>query len=428
MDGILATPMYPGLSTRDRRILLAILGLSFVLNLIPFWWGLPAAGQAAWAFDEISPWYEGKTSVERHKGRYPPLHYLVLRVAYAPLRALEHAGWLPDDAGRRDRLFRSTGRILSVVMATATVFLVHQLALSVFGLAWVAHFAALFLASSPTLVYYAKTINLEAPYLFWIALSLVFFWRAWTERQALHYWLYALTATLAVCTKDQAYGLYVLPSLLVWIDLARRRQGGSLWRSLGPALFDRRIMGSVIVAAVSFALVHNLIFDWGSFVHHWRVLIGHSSDLYREFEPTLLGHTAMAWLAARHLGFVLGLPALALAVLGSAVAWRQRHAGLILLAFPVSYYLCFVVVVLYHYDRFLLPAALGACGKTAFQCQIHGVERLRRPSGVCWCAIERRSGVRRVALPVPARHGGAVLRGGSRGVVVMRVRWVPSGC
>lgn len=56
---------------------------------------------------------------------------------------------------------------------------------------------------------------------------------------------------------------------------------------------------------------------------------------------------------------MIGWGATAMAVLGVAAAWRtRRHAVVALLLPVVSYYLCFIAVIRYQYDRFYLAPAL----------------------------------------------------------------------
>jgi 4-amino-4-deoxy-L-arabinose transferase and related glycosyltransferases of PMT family len=68
--------------------------------------------------------------------------------------------------------------------------------------------AAAFALVTPFL-YYAKTANPEVPYVFWFTVSMVFYIRL-NRTLALRDFLgFALAGTLSVCTKDQAYGLYL---------------------------------------------------------------------------------------------------------------------------------------------------------------------------------------------------------------------------
>jgi 4-amino-4-deoxy-L-arabinose transferase-like glycosyltransferase len=87
--------------------------------------------------------------------------------------------------------------------------------------------------------YYAKTANLDVPYLFWFALSVLFFLRALRRGRAADFGFFALAAAAAVATKDQAFALYVLTvPFLVWEIIRRRRTEGplSVWADRRLAL------------------------------------------------------------------------------------------------------------------------------------------------------------------------------------------------
>ena len=73
------------------------------------------------------------------------------------------------------------------------------------------------------------------------------------------------------------------------------------------------------------------------------------------------GHAELLWQTARHLAFVMGWPSLLAALAGLVLALRDRgtHRALLATLVPVvSYVVFFLAVVLYVYDRFLLPVAL----------------------------------------------------------------------
>jgi hypothetical protein len=165
--------------------------------------------------------------------------------------------------------------------------------------------------------------------------------------------LLALFAALAVTTKDQAYGLYVLLPLPILLQ----RWPGARWR----ALLSRDVAVAIVTGLAVFALVHNLAFNLDGFRAHVATMLA-SGQAFRAFEGNLSGQLELLRSAAANLAFCLGLPATLLAGLGVAVAWRARERPLLgLLAPALSYHLTFVAVVLYCYDRFTLPWAVIAC-------------------------------------------------------------------
>ena len=92
---------------------------------------------------------------------------------------------------------------------------------------------------------------------------------------------------------------------------------------------------------------------------HLRLITGPASQDFREFPNTLAGHAGLLLSTIRHTAFVMGVPAFAAGLFGVLLAVRTRNGRLLpLLAPAVSYYLFFMSVALYCYDRFVLPLAI----------------------------------------------------------------------
>lgn len=359
-------------SHSSRGWLAALLFTCLFLYAFPIWWGLPAAGSQSrtWAFDEVRP-TQGETARQRHGGRYPPLHYALLRVAHAPVQELRARGVLDLDPRESTMVLQLVSRSVSLLMALATVWLVYRAGRLLLDRRW-SVFAAATAASMTPLAFYAKTANLEVPYIFWFTASLIFFIKAYRRHQSRDYLCFATAATLSICTKDQAYGLFLLPSLaLVW-HLRRHAHGGSPAVSgLARTLVDRRIVFSFLLGAGLFAWIHGLHRGTGDFLHHLRVITGSGSAPFQIWEATLSGQVSMAAKAVRHVAFTMSPPLFLVALLGIAIAIARpslRSRWIPSLLFPLSYYLTFIAVILYHYVRFFLPvgivlslfAALGA--------------------------------------------------------------------
>src|SRR5260221_6442946 len=144
------------------------------------------------------------------------------------------------------------GRSLSLLMAAGTLLLVYRCGRGL-GDRRAGLFAAAITALMPPFVFYAKLANLDAPYLFWWALSLLLLLKAQRGRRLCDLLLFAATATLTVTTKDQAYGLYVLTVPLLLVARARRETGArAVTRFLAEAA------GAAAVAIALFALIYRL--------------------------------------------------------------------------------------------------------------------------------------------------------------------------
>jgi hypothetical protein len=124
------------------------------------------------------------------------------------------------------------------------------------------------------------------------------------------------------------------------------------------ACFDRRLWAAAFCAAALFVLSHNLLFNFDGFRSHVRYIVGPGSEDYRVFEQTFGGHVALLRLTGWLLQQSFGWP-ITIAVCGGVVialaSPRHRLAAVWLLVPAVSYYVGFLDVVLYAYDRFVLP-------------------------------------------------------------------------
>lgn len=336
-----------------------MLALSLGLNAWGLRYGLP--NRYTWAQDEIIPaevldGLQQRFSNGWHS-RYPPLHYGLMALAYAPVRLVAAPVVVSHESKTYERLFVA-GRMLSLAMALGTLVFLYLSGVETVG-PTAAPFAALCLAVSPTFVYYAKFANLDVPYLFWFALSLFCLLRFLRTRSTGDMLVSAVAAALSVATKDQAYALYVFVPVVVVATLsaARRQQGQDA--SLAASLRDERIVLPLLSAVLIFVAAHNLLFNASGFGRHLSLITGDASRDYRMFEQGGLGQWQLLRLAGRLVVFVLGEPAALLALVGLILAWRARERRLLVTLLPVvSSHVFFLAIVLYAYDRFLLPHAL----------------------------------------------------------------------
>lgn len=335
-----------------------LLAVSLGLNAWGIGWGLPSA--AGWAPDELLPSAVLDATSRGFTGgwhdKYPPLHYYVLAALYLPvLKAAGLRAGMPVPPEVYQRLFL-IGRVLSLLMAAGTLWLVYRCGREL-GERRAGLFAAAIAALTVPFAFYAKLANLDVPYLFWWALSLLFLLKALPGRAWRDLLLFAVTATLAVTTKDQAYGLYALtaPVLL----LARVRARGEKGPRAAAHLLTEAWRATA-VACVLFAVIHNLPGNADGFRAHLALITGRASRDFQEFPNDAGGQVRLLASTVRHVVFVLGLPAFLAGGLGLVEAIRERANRWLLLLVPaVSFYLCFLCVVLYVYDRFALPIAIA---------------------------------------------------------------------
>ena len=341
---------------RTRGALVLVLAAALILGAWGLRWGLPS--EFGWAPDEVLPAEVDAAVAQRFAhgwhGKYPPLHFALLAAASAPARlAGRVAGW---DAARVHDARMTSGRLLSLALSLGVLLVVYRCGRET-GDARAGVLAGALLALSVPFPYYAKTANLDVPYLFWFALSVLFFLRALRRGRAADFGFFALAAAAAVATKDQAFALYVLTvPFLVWEIIRRRGTEGplSVWA-------DRRLALLLVGGAAAFAVLGGALFNPGGWIAHVRLIAGPASTAFRMFDQGLSGHIALLAQTARHLAFVMGGPSLLAALAGLVFAGRDRahHRPLLATLVPaVSYVAFFPLVVLYVYDRFLLPVAL----------------------------------------------------------------------
>jgi 4-amino-4-deoxy-L-arabinose transferase-like glycosyltransferase len=340
-----------------RRALWGVLAVSLLLHGWALRWGLPS--EYGWAPDEVLPAdVDAALSARFRQGwhsKYPPLHFGLLAAASAPVSVAGRAmGW--DAPTVRDSRM-TAGRLVSLAMALGTLVVLYRCGREL-GDPLAGVLAAAVLALSAPFVYYAKTANLDVPYLFWLALSLLFFLRALGRAQARDFALFGVAAAAAVATKDQAYAFYVLTvPALAWHLHRRRRAAGHH----GTIALDPRLLALGAAGVATFLLLGGVVVNPSGWLAHLRLITGAASAEFRMFDAGPGGRLEALWQTARHLAFALGGASLLAATAGIVLAWRDRRLDgrwRPLLIPAASYVLFFLLVVLYVYDRFLLPVAL----------------------------------------------------------------------
>ena len=330
---------------------------SAALNVVGLWWGLP---RGTWMGDELIP-IEVMSASAAHfihgwHDKYPPVHYYILNLAYVPVLALDAIVDLPEVAV--ETMLIAVGRAVSIVMAAGTVIATFFCGRRAFG-SRAGLYAAGMLALVVPFSYYAKAANVDMPYLMWFAICLLFYLRVLDGGTAPDYFWWAATGTLAVCTKDQAFGLMILMPVVAVVEQARanaRAGTESPWRR---AVLDRRIGVATITALTVFALCHNILLNADGFAGHIRMIL--QSEAYQIYPSTVAGRLTLLNVTLRLIARNFGWPMLAVVAAGvvaAGVAPERRRTAVHLVVPIVSYYLAFIDVILFAYDRFLLPVCL----------------------------------------------------------------------
>ena len=326
-----------------RAELKALLAAALIVYVTGIDWGLPWL----WAPDELAPGYIIDSIAMRFTGgwhdKYPPVQYYLDALVCLPFVAASRLGWIELTSFGAQTVMLFLMRLLSVSMALGTLVAIYRTADDLYGRR--AAFAATLAAGfTPTVVFYAKLANVDAPALFWFAWALRFYVRLVLGGGGGAYFGYALTAVTAIATKDQMGGFFVLPSLhLAWIAWQRRE-----WRPLLTA-------AAASVVLLVFEL--GIPFNFAGFKSHIAIVTGEASQPYRLHGSTWTRQTAVAGLTVQLIAWSMTWVGAAAAVAGVVLEIRRRRYVWLLLP-VVSYYLFFLVVAGYVYDRFVVGMGL----------------------------------------------------------------------
>ena len=326
-------------------------------------WGLPDS--RGWAPDELMPFsvIDGLTAgfSDGWHSPYPPLHFYLLAIVLLPFQITAHLGLTDLSSEQTYFAMFLLQRSVSGVLAVATIYLVYLCGRQLHDSRAAGIGSALLVASMPPFIYYASLANVDVPYTFWLTFSLLHYIQFVRTHHVGALYGFALTATLAICTKDQAYGFYALPAAhILWLRWrpATVGAGRAPWK-------DRHLLGAFGAAVLAFVLAHNLAFNYEGFVAHVETILG-PARYEPQYDRTFSGHVLMARDAVWQLGRSMGWPAFTLCLGGVALAFRSaaRNRTRWFLLPAVSYYVSFLSVIMYHFDRFFLGIAviLGVYG------------------------------------------------------------------
>ena len=340
----------------ELRVLIVALGL---LNAFGITWGLPNAG-GDWAIDSIAPFGPLRYAREMLYGghwwsKYPPLHFTLLSVVYAPYAAfLALTGapgtvadypWSLVDPARSVGYFTLMARVVSAAMGVGVAVAAYRIGVELADRAS-GTLAALVFACSPLAVYYADAANLDMPYLFWSSLALLAAVRIARGAPRGEYVRLGVWTAAAVATKDQAYGLFVLLPLPL-LALHPPRRG---------CVCDRRLVAGLAAAVATYVVAANVLVDPRGWLAHVHYITHEGSRPYQMYPATPTGVASFAVYVAGLVMQAATPPLVLFAAIGVATARRSAPWGVaLLLVAGGSYCLTFLGPILYAFPRFVLP-------------------------------------------------------------------------
>jgi 4-amino-4-deoxy-L-arabinose transferase-like glycosyltransferase len=325
---------------RDRTFL-SIAALGVAISAAHILYGLPSYDPLSG--DELTPLATLDASLHAFRDwnlRWPTLHFNVLAMVLQPFEwAQTLFGLQLGDQVVNAAMFLVM-RLVSLTMLFVTLLLTFDAARELDDRE-TGYFAVALLATMPVVAYFGSLANLEIPQLCWATLA---FW-CWLK---LLRWkdlasgiVFGVVVGLSLAVKDQLYGYDVAaPVALLYVLRG----------------VDRRFIGVGVATVVGFAVGHELPMEWPRFIAHVRSMTTVDSAPFQMFTADLHGHFGLLAATAKTFVWAAGFPA-ALAFVAGAIhhlfsGRARRLAGLMLPL--VTYYVTFLAVILYVYDRFLI--------------------------------------------------------------------------
>jgi hypothetical protein len=286
--------------------------------------------------------------------RWPSLHLTLLALALAPFRLA--ADWFALNIWDKTvaGMMFIVMRALTVAMLFGTLLFTFDIAKRRIG-ALAGYYAVPLLASTPVVVYFGSLANLEIPHLFWVTLSLWAWLQLVEQRNAAAAMVFGTAVGFSLSTKDQAYGYYLLApfALVYWVGHEAGRK-----RPVIAALFDKRVLVAGVATVLAFSVGHWLPWGWDRFVAHVQSMTTVDSVRFRLVERDVRGYVQLLAATIKSLVWAAGMPLVAATIGGVAVAMITGKTRLLAWALvPIgAYYVGFIGVVLYVYDRYLIGA------------------------------------------------------------------------
>jgi hypothetical protein len=345
--------------SRPVPLLFVLFGLLYALGVF---WGMPSA--LGPALDSISPLgplaFVAKFGQADISYVYPAVHQLVQVAAYAiVLAGAKLTGALGAVSSVWPYGFRDPSAMFTVLLVVSNLISTAMAALLLRSL-WrmrpspdaAQWFAIPLLGLSGIFAFYARTANMDIPYLFWAVLAWREMWIYLTPGEpprSRRLWCAGLFSALSVGSKDQASGL-VLGFGLLLLAVTPDGEGGWNRRLRQAAIFST----AMVLFYTLFAIVPQPARWW----YHARFVT--SDHVLAETPATLAGYMELlerSYWRLHHIFTHAGFP---LALAGIFLLWRRNHIRelILLLVPPMAYFLFIIARVRATEERYLLPVAI----------------------------------------------------------------------
>ena len=128
----------------------------------------------------------------------------------------------------------------------------------------------------------------------------------------------------AICTKDQAYALYLLPALAIAFHLWSSHRAAGRAHPLWETLTDCRLATAAVVSVGFLALCYNLAFNLEGILAHVRSITD-TAAVYQVFERNLAGRLALLRATTRLTAISMGWPLFFVSLVGVGLALSQTE-------------------------------------------------------------------------------------------------------
>ncbi|MGB2985920.1 MAG: glycosyltransferase family 39 protein [Phycisphaerae bacterium] len=355
---------------------LVITMVGLILYLPGLTWGLP--GTASWSQDTIAGLrtlgvVEGWPA--QWKGRYPPLHYLILAAAYEPVQwHWQRTGQrvIDDDTGEVRLLPPHAPKIGLLILIARSITVVMAIAAGL-GL-WAATrrltqddtaalLAAMTLMLGAAFTYFAHLGNVDIPSMCWFAWSLYFYARALHSRKWHDCALLGLFGSLAFSTKDAIVGMYPGMAVVLLVNETNRfRKDAPLLRALFSALWQSKWLIGLAMFILPYLIFNGVFANLDPYLTRMKYWLGitpgtlHTRQYRYPDQLRLL--LATFWYAAGAVGWPM-----LLAMVASVLYALRRYGrtALIVLIPVVGYYVVVVAQIGFVYSRFLFAPIAMTC-------------------------------------------------------------------
>ena len=364
--------MLARLRSAMRSPLAWVLAGVLTLFLVGLGWGLPASDP--WDNDGVAPrdflvavaQTFDKDGFDFAYLHLAPVHLVLLALLTLPisLTALSSAGGTSPDAvihafiqTRYMTPIAWVARAVSVAMALGAVLALAKVGEELRGRRAGALVAAA-CGTNMALVYYAHTTNLEVPYLFWGSWALLSLVRAIARREPRRLRAFAVLGALAIGSKDQAAGLFLLGaplSLVSWVLT-------DAWAREHRRQVAKEAVTALGIAIAVFLVADEIVLNPTGFAARVRFLLGPASQDWIAYSGSLHGRLTLLWDIGAHTLLSYPVPIGLLAVAGVVGVLRgpndARAAALAPLACAISFTACVNLTTYRTEERFLLPQTL----------------------------------------------------------------------